>query len=346
MSTQKALYLPELKGKLIIKERDIPEPGPGEVLIEVHAAGLNPADWKISELGILVTEYPIVLGLDSAGIVKKVGPEVTNVAVGDRVLHSGFRNVRSGTFQQYTIAPAEIIAKIPPNLTLDQAASIPLAAAAAAVGLYYRTGTDVISLTAPWEKGGRGKYAGEPILVIGGSSAVGQQVVQFARISGFSPIIATGSLHNETYLKSLGVTHVIDRDASLSALHTAVKKITAKPVKVVFDAVSFADTQNAAYEVLAPGGKLIIVLPSAVDEDKTTPEKQAVMVYSSFWGTERRELGKNLYAELTGWLEAGEIKPNNIEVLPGGLVGILSGLERLKKGISAVKLIAHPQENA
>ncbi|EKM58625.1 uncharacterized protein PHACADRAFT_193755, partial [Phanerochaete carnosa HHB-10118-sp] len=154
-----------------------------------------------------------------------------------------------------------------------------------------------------------------PILIIGGSSAVGQQAIQFAKLSGFSLIITTGSLHNEAYLKSLGVTHVIDRTAPLSALPAAVKAITSKPVKIAYDAVSESETQNAAYDVLAPGGKLVIVLDRAVDKDKITSEKEIS-------------------------------NPNNIEVLPGGLAGISEGLEKLKKGVSAVKLVVHPQETA
>ena len=85
MSTQKALYLLEPKGKFAVKERDIQEPGSGEVLVEVQAAGLNPIEWKIQAFDIVVQEYPAILGFDSAGIVKKVGAGVANVAVGDRV---------------------------------------------------------------------------------------------------------------------------------------------------------------------------------------------------------------------------------------------------------------------
>ncbi|EKM48207.1 uncharacterized protein PHACADRAFT_77921, partial [Phanerochaete carnosa HHB-10118-sp] len=217
MSTQKALYLSQAKGQFVIRERDIEEPGHGEVLVEIHAAALNPGEWKIQAFGILITEYPAILGADAAGIVKKVGAEVTDISVGDKVLFQGdFTKNRHATFQQYTVAFAELVARVPQNLTLDQASSVPAAAATAALGFYNRKEAGGIALTAPWEEGGRGKYADEPILIIGGSSAVGQQAIQFAKLSGFSLIITTGSLHNEAYLKSLGVTHVIDRTAPLS----------------------------------------------------------------------------------------------------------------------------------
>ncbi|GJE89860.1 zinc-binding alcohol dehydrogenase family protein [Phanerochaete sordida] len=341
MATQKALYLPEPKVPVVIQEREINEPGPGEVLIEIHAAALNPSDWKIQALGILVTKFPIVLGIDSAGIVKKVGAGVTNVAVGDRVMHVGFRDVKNATFQQYTIAPAEIVAKIPPGLTFNQAATLPLAVSAAVTGLYDRNAPNSFGITPPWEEGGRGKYAGEPILVIGGASGLGQQAIQFAKLSGFSPIITTASPQNEAFLKSLGATHVIDRSAPLPA---AVQAITTQPITRIFDAISSEETQNAAYDALTPGGKLVIVLWNLVAAEKLVPEKRVEMVITTFWAPERRELGKSLCAHLPALVEAGEIKPNNVEVLPGGLTGIPAGLEKLRKGVSALKLVAHPQE--
>ena len=86
---QKALYLVEPKGDFEIRSRDIQEPGPGEILVQVHATALNPVDWKIREYAFLIKDYPAILGSDGAGIVKKVGEGVTDFAVGDRVcVHS------------------------------------------------------------------------------------------------------------------------------------------------------------------------------------------------------------------------------------------------------------------
>lgn len=191
MSTQKALYLVEAKGALAVRERDIPTPGPGEILVEIHATALNPVDWKIQAFDFFIKEYPAILGTDAAGIVKAVGEGVTNLAVGDKVyvfrcclpvvtkrlmifrLHQGYFNNRNATFQQYTIVPAEIAAKIPDNITFDQASTIPLTLATAAIALYSPKPAG-FGLEFAWEESGRGKYAGQPILVIGGASSVGQ----------------------------------------------------------------------------------------------------------------------------------------------------------------------------
>ncbi|GJE89864.1 zinc-binding alcohol dehydrogenase family protein [Phanerochaete sordida] len=344
MTTQKALFLEKIKGKLFIQDRDIQEAETGEVLVEIHATALNPVDWKIQGIEGFLKEFPAVFGSDASGVVKKVGAGVTNVSVGDKVLFQGAYDNRHATFQQYAIVAAEIVAKIPENLSFEQASTIPVTLATAAVGLYSPKPLGV-ALDAPWEAGGRGKYAGEPIVVIGGSSSVGQQVIQFAKLSGFSPIITTASLHNSAFLKTLGATHVIDRAAPLSELTQAVQAITSKPVTVVYDAISYADTQNAAYDVLAPGGTLLVVLNPAVDAGKITPKKAIVHVLGSVQLPNNRAVGRRLYANLTGLLDAGEIKPNHVEVLPNGLAGIPGGLEKLEAGVSALKLVARPQDN-
>ena len=85
---QKALFLLEAKGAFAIRQKDIPKPGPGELVIEIHATSLNPVDWKIQATGFFVEEYPAILGQDVAGIVKEVGEGVTGFAVGDKVYTS------------------------------------------------------------------------------------------------------------------------------------------------------------------------------------------------------------------------------------------------------------------
>ncbi|PSR83376.1 hypothetical protein PHLCEN_2v5755 [Hermanssonia centrifuga] len=342
---QKSLLLLEKQGPFAIQNTDIPEPGPGELLVEIHATALNPVDWKIQVYGIFIQDYPAVLGQDAAGIVKELGEGVASFAVGDKVLHQGYFTNRNATFQQYTTVPAEIVAKIPPNLTLNQASTIPLTLATASCGLYNTKSNSGAGFLAPWEEGGLGKYAGQPILVIGGSSSVGQHVIQVAKLSGFSPIITTASARNEGYLKSLGATHVLDRNAiPLSSLSGAVKDITLEPIKLVYDAISETDTQNTSYDILASGGKIVIVLSPAIDESKRTADKEVVSAAGNVHIPAQRAVGVSLYKNLTALLKAGDIKPNNVELVPNGLKGIPVALEKLRAGVSALKLVARPLE--
>ncbi|KAI0091060.1 GroES-like protein [Irpex rosettiformis] len=337
MATHKALFLLEKQGSLAIRDVSTPKPGPGELLVEVKATGLNPIDWKIQAYGLFFTEYPATLGIDSAGIVKEVGEGVTRFVVGDQVLHVGYFNNRQATFQQYSVVPAELTAKLPSNLTFEQGSSIPIALETAAFGLYSSelpTGPCGAGLTPPWQAGGRGKYAGQPIVILGGSSAVGQQVIQLAKLSGFSPIITTASPRNADLLKSLGATHVVDRSLPLAP---AVKAITSEPIKIVYDAISLKVTQQAGYDVVTPGGTLIIVLSLEVDKNAIDSSKSIAQVFG------RANYESSVFKVLTALLESGEIKPNNVEVLPDGLAGIPDGLERLKADkVSATKLVALP----
>ncbi|KIP04739.1 hypothetical protein PHLGIDRAFT_182222 [Phlebiopsis gigantea 11061_1 CR5-6] len=340
----KALYLLEPKGQFEVREKEIPQPGPGEVLVQIHATALNPVDWKIHTYALFIENYPTILGLDSSGVIAKLGEGVTTFAVGDRVLHQGFFDNSKFTFQQYAIVPAEIVAKLPDNLSFDEGSTIPLAVGTAALGLYNNKTNRGIGLFPPWEEGGRNKYAGQPIFVYGGSSAVGQPTIQLAKLSGFSPIITTASKHNEAFLKSIGATHVIDRTLPAAAIKSAVRAITPEPIKVAYDAISLQDTQNLTYDILASGGSLVVVLDVAVDKERITEDKFIARAYGNVHFLDQRKVGVSLYSKLTELLAAGDVKPNNVEVVPNGLAGIPDGLEKLKKGVSASKLVARPQE--
>ena len=128
-------------------------------------------------------------------------------------------------------------------------------------------------------------------------------MIQLAKLSGFSPIITTASLHNEELLKSLGATDVIDRKADVIK---EVTKITNAPLDIVYDAVADESTQTAAWDIVAPGGTLILVSPAVVGKDKYK-DKYIVEMIGNFHVVER-ELGKNLYSNLTQLLEDESIK--------------------------------------
>ena len=84
-TTQKALVLPAPTGEHTVQQRPIPLPGPGQVLVKVEAAALNPVDWKNREHEYFTPAYPFIAGMDGAGVVESIGTEVTTLAAGDRV---------------------------------------------------------------------------------------------------------------------------------------------------------------------------------------------------------------------------------------------------------------------
>lgn len=222
------------------------------------------------------------------------------------------------------------INQLPSSLTFEQGSTIPAVLATAAPGLYSgKIATGEIrgaGLTPPWVEDGRDKYAGIPLVIIGGSSSVGQQgvymilittrsmrkpilphpaVIQLAKLSGFNPIITVASLKNADLVKSLGATHVIDRNAPLAP---SVKTITSEPIKYIYDAISLKATQEASYELLAPGGTLVLVLPFVVDAAKVDNSKTVAQVAGTAHDPTQRELFVGLYKNLTKLLEDGDIK--------------------------------------
>ncbi|KAI0366167.1 GroES-like protein [Pilatotrama ljubarskyi] len=346
-TTQKALVLPAKQGQWTVTDFPVPKPGPKDVLVKVLATALNPVDWKIQASGFYVSEYPYVGGTDAAGVVEEVGSEVKNIAKGDKILFQGWFENSKATFQQYTTVPAEITAKIPDNISADEAASVPLGLATVVTGLYnHDPKAKSVSYPAPWEEGGAGKFAGKPAFILGGASSVGQYAIQLAKLSGFSPIITTASPHNEELLRSLGADHVIDRSLSPAAIKLELPKLTqGKPLEFVYDAVSLPDTQALAYDVLAPGGHLLLVLPENIPQKKEGDNKTVITVFGSVHTPENREVGVQLYSRLTEWLEKRILVPNRVEILPNGLAGIPEGLERMKNNkVSGTKLIARPHE--
>ncbi|KAF8150175.1 chaperonin 10-like protein [Crassisporium funariophilum] len=343
-STQKALLLDAKFGKFVLENLPIPKPGPGEVLVKVKAASLNPVDWKIQKYGIFVENYPAVIGTDIAGDIEELGEGVTEFKKGDRVFFQGqFGNDYAG-FQQYAKGLAVTTARIPSNISYDQASALPVALTAAYVGLY-NINPYGLGFETPVSANARGKYAGTPIVILGGASSVGQFGLQLAKLSGFSPIITTASSKNSEYVKSLGATHVFDRNISASSLSSEISKITSAPITAVLDTISGEDTQQLGYDILASGGQLGVVLPPSA---KTVKDKTIVNIVGVLRLDSNIPLLETLYHDkIAALLEEGLIKPNAIEVLPGGLAGITDGLQRLVNNeVSKLKLVAHPQETA
>ncbi|EJD07034.1 GroES-like protein, partial [Fomitiporia mediterranea MF3/22] len=292
-------------------------------LEKIHATALNPADWKRREFNFFVPAYPVIFGTDSAGTVEEVGEDVQGFAKGDRVAHEGtFFSNDKATFQQYTTVPAKIAVKLPKNISFDEAASIPLGIATAAIGLYGDRPAGVQKYTPCWVEDGEDLYRGKPIVIFGGSSTVGQYAIQLANLSGFSLIVTTTSLHNSNFLESIGATNVIDRKANVLIEVKMVLGDT--PVELIYDAVSEQSTQQQAWDVLAPGGTLVFIQGAKIDKNKGKPVIDTI--FADFHMPELRQLAASLASKLAHLLENGAIKPNRIEMLPNGLVGIPDGL--------------------
>ena len=196
----RALFIPASGEPATLAELPTPTPGPGEVLLRVRAAGLNPFDNHIAA-GMLEQlmehRYPLVLGRDAAGVVEAVGAGVTDVAVGDEVLgHVPFTSpFEAGTIADHVVLPAEAVAPKPHDLDFVAAAALPLAAGAARA---------LVRAVDP--------QPGQVVLVNGASGGVGRFAVQLLALAG-ATVVATASPTSADRLRTLGATHVVDYTA-------------------------------------------------------------------------------------------------------------------------------------
>ncbi|MFE1894766.1 NADP-dependent oxidoreductase [Streptomyces yangpuensis] len=176
---------------------DAPQPkvGPGEVLVRVRAAGVNPVDWKLAAGyldPILEVRHPVIPGWDVAGVVEAVGPDTSDFAVGDEVYGYVRKEwVELGTYAELVAAPVRTLARKPRGLTFEQAAGVPLAGLTA-----YQSLTRV------------GVRAGETVLIHSAAGGTGSFGVQIAVALGLR-VIGTAGAHNHDYLRSLGAEPVL-----------------------------------------------------------------------------------------------------------------------------------------
>lgn len=358
--SHKAAVVPEPGAKHVVADRSLPTLGSGEVAIKITATAINPVDWKIRDYKVFIKEYPAVLGSDAAGIIAAVGPDVSDdLSVGDRVFFQGIiGNYDASTFQQYCKMPAALVAKTPNNISDDEAAGIMLASVAVLTAYYDKTGHN---LPPPWDKDGDQAGRGKALVILGGSSSVGQYAVQMAKLSGFDRIVTNASAKHVEHLKALGADVVLDR-----ATHNTPENFTAAvgdgqaPLAFVFDAISSKDTQILGVQILgainnntAQEDRHVITVQGVDAEAKELGEKKLgpdnkvgvkqVMGLGS--SPALRYLSEALARHLggeNGYIARGRFVPNRPLVVGGGLAGLEAALEKNKKGVSGEKVVIRP----
>ncbi|MCX4734046.1 NADP-dependent oxidoreductase [Streptomyces sp. NBC_01363] len=215
-------------------EQDVPVPGPGELLVAVRAAGVNPVDWKLRtgyiRPGSVSQPFPTVFGSEAAGVVARIGPDVEGFAIGDEV----FGNPVTGGYAEYTLLPVAVTAHKPAGLSFTDAAVLPVAAATAYDGIRQLD-------LAP----------GSTLLITGAGGGVGTAAVQLARHGGVH-VLGAASTAKKDFVESLGAVHV----ESGPGLADRVRAAAPDGVDAVFDLVG-GDALRAAAALLADPAALI-----------------------------------------------------------------------------------------
>ena len=217
---------------MILERVPRPDPGPGEVLVDVHAAGVGPWDgWIRAGKSALPQPLPLTLGSDLSGTVAAVGSGISEIAIGDQVF--GVTNTQFlGAYAEYAVASAGMLAKKPISLSYAEAASVPVVAVTAWQGLFDHARLE----------------AGQTVVIHGAAGNVGAYAVQLARRARLRSI-ATAGTKDIQYVRSLGADTVLD-------YHTQRFEDEVKDVDAVLDLVG-GETQMRSFQVLRPGGKLI-----------------------------------------------------------------------------------------
>ncbi|GAA4883825.1 NADP-dependent oxidoreductase [Kitasatospora terrestris] len=236
-NTMRAMAYPGYGGTEVLRETRLPLPkvAPGEVLVKVRCAAVNPVDWKIMAGGLdalMDAVFPVVPGWDVSGTIEQVGFDVPEFAVGDEVIAYARKDyVHGGTFAEYVSVPVRALAPKPAALDWAQAAGLPLAGLTAHQ-LLTRLGTG----------------AGDTVLVHGAAGGVGSLGVQLARVRG-ARVIGTASPRNHERLRALGCEPVEYGDG----LADRVRALAPDGVTVVADFVG--GVLDSTLAVLADGGR-------------------------------------------------------------------------------------------
>lgn len=276
----KAVYIENYGGKDQLHYGDIPDPvvGPKDVLIQAYAAAVNPVDWKIREgylKGHLEYAFPLVLGWDVAGVVLKVGPNVTTFQVGDKVFSRPATH-RNGTYAEYVAVDEHLVAPKPDNITYEEAASVPLAGLTAWEALHELTHV------APNQK----------VLIHGGAGGVGIYAIQLAKAFG-AHVATTASTSNLDFVKAYGADVAIDytKDDFAEVL---------SDYDVVFDTIG-GEVQQKSFQVLKKGGTLVSIVSPPSEDLAKEREVHTEYFFLQPDGNKLRQLGE--------LIEAGKVKP-------------------------------------
>ena len=310
----RAMIIKAFGGLDVFEARDLraPGPGPGELLVKVHASGTNPVDAKIRQNGTWAgITPPAILGYDVSGVVESVGLGVTDFGVGDEVYYTPeIAGNQAGSYAEHNVVPAAIVARKPEVLTHTEAAAVPLAGGTAWEALVRRLAV----------------RAGETVLIHGGAGGVGSFAVQIAKAAG-ARVLATAGPSNQGTLAELGADVAIDYHEA-DVAQVVLDLTGGEGVDAVFDVAG--GNIPSSLEATRPLGRLATIL--GPKGDLTPLYRRNQTLHGVFLLRERRRL-----EELAVLLERGQLRPLVERVLP--LERVAEAHERLDSGHGRGKIV-------
>jgi len=299
----KAVLCKEFGGpdKLVVEDIASPTPDDGEVLLRVHACGVNFGDTLIIQGSYQVKpELPFSPGMECAGEIAAVGAGVDNYKVGDRVLAM----TGHGGFAQEVLVNAKLLLPMPDAMSYEHAAAFPVAYGTSHVGLDYRAGLK----------------EGETLLVLGAAGGVGLTAVEIGKAMGATVVAAASSAEKLAVCKQYGADHLIDY--AKEDIRDRMKEITGgKGADVIYDPVG-GDAFDAAMRSIAWEGRLVVIgfASGRVPEAKANIVLvKNISVVGFYWGSynmKKPAVVMQSMQTLMTWYNEGKIKPHVSHTLP------------------------------
>jgi NADPH:quinone reductase-like Zn-dependent oxidoreductase len=269
---------------LDVEDIELPRPGADDVLVKVHAASVNPVDYKMRSGSYPVLQQkdlPVVLGRDVAGEVAALGSAVHRFAEGDKVYAMLDRH--HGGYAEFTVVGEGDLAKMPQTLDYVEAAAVPLAAITAWQGLFDHGRLE----------------PGDVVLIHGGAGGVGHFAIQFAKQRG-ATVATTVSVRDRDFVRTLGADRVVDyRDERFEDV--------VGEVDLVFDLVG-GETQQRSFDVLKRGGLLVSTLGEPSQEEAAARGVTATSYVAQPNGHELDEIAR--------LIDSGKVRPHVEAVFP------------------------------
>ncbi|KDQ09136.1 hypothetical protein BOTBODRAFT_138161 [Botryobasidium botryosum FD-172 SS1] len=344
MSTHTAIATTALK---VVKAIQVPtsDPKGDEILIKVEYAAFIAFDTYQSDQGFYVQDYPQTLGINAAGTVSKVGDEISDLKAGDRVVAFTYGASPQKGAQEYALVSRTATAKVPDNVSLTSAVTIPDNFVTA-----YWTLTSSIGFSLPhvFPATTPPAESDAPILIYGSGATVGQYLIQLLALSGYKNVITTASKKHHDYLRSLGATHTFDYNAP--DLQTLITEAASGNVKYAVDCITAEGSLAQIAKVVGKGSRVAYLLPvkqgnkvtGAADAEMfseipaaNNPFAEGVetVVTRTFEYQQNETLRQKLMPEiLPGLLASGDLKPNRVRLFDTG-----SFEERVKAGLDVLR---------
>ncbi len=287
--------------KLILSDAPDPNPGPGQVLIDVHAASLN-----FPDLLVIRGEYqfkpepPFIPGAEAAGVIAALGEGATGFAVGQRVTSFGV----AGAFAERRVADVGTVIPIPDEITFETAAAMTMAYGTAYHALVQR-----------------GKLrSGESLLVLGAAGGVGSAAVEVGKVLGANVIAAASSEEKLAFCRSIGADHTVNY--TTEDLRSRVREITGgHGVDVMYDPVG-GDLAEPAFRSTAWGGRYLVIGFAAGDVPAiplNLPLLKVASIVGVFFGSfsaKQPQIAAANLKEITRMIVAGELNPQITKTFP------------------------------